>query len=96
MTGKNDVVELIAVVAASLSVVVASLTVWKGVSSIFRRLAIIQNKLTSLKNLLAIEKGRTNDLENFLANSHGYVIREFPTTVSQAIDENYNSEDTGF
>lgn len=88
--------EFIAVVTASLSVIVACITVWKAVSSIFRRLAIIQNKLTSLKNLLAVEQARTNDLEKFLATSQGYVIREFPTAVGQSIADTYNSEDTGF
>lgn len=96
MSRNNEILELIAVISASLSVIVASFAVWKGVSSIFRRLVITQNKITSLYNLFTVEQARSNDMEHFLAVSHGYNVRESYATIVKAINENYNSEDTGF
>lgn len=96
MKNQFNIAEIIAVFSASLSVIIACITIWKTTSSVLRRLVIIQNKLTSVKGLVAIEQARINDIEKFLAASANYSIREFPASLEKSIDDNYRSEDTGF
>ena len=96
MNQKIAIAELIAIISASFSIIIASITIWKINSSVLRRLVMIQNKLTSLKFLVTVEGARTNDLEKFLASSLNYNIREFPASLEKSINDNYESEDTGF
>lgn len=92
---KMNYPETLAIISASLSVIVAAVSIWKTGNGIIKRLVIIQNRLSSLKVLIISLQLRTNDVEKYLSISHGYHLRESSITMEQTIIDEYEHGDTG-
>lgn len=90
------ITELLTIISAALSVILACISVWTVGNKIVKRLAIIQNRLNSLKALFLSLQLRQNDAEKFLAAKHGYHLRSYSVEIEKAFIEEYESEDTGF
>ncbi|MEG3840031.1 hypothetical protein [Microcoleus sp. herbarium14] len=90
------ILENLSIVSSSLGLLVASFSVWNVAKSIVKRLAIIQNRLDSLKGLLIVFQGRVNDVEKFLSAKQGYNIRGSIHDIEETFLNQYNDQDTGF
>lgn len=86
----------LAVISASLSIIVASIAIWKANSSVIKRLVIIQKKLDSLKGMSIASCSRVNDVEKYLSVNHGYQIRGASRDIEQSFLDEYNDGETGF
>ena len=88
--------EYLAIISAALSVILAAVSIWKVSNGIIKRLAIIQNRLSSLKALMISLQLRTNDVEKFLSINHGYHLRDYSATIEKTLIDEYEHGDTGF
>jgi hypothetical protein len=86
----------LAVVSASLSIIVASIAIWKANSSVIKRLVLIQKRLDSLKGISIALQSRTNDIEKYLSVNHGYQIRGASSAIEKAFLSEYDDNETGF
>lgn len=88
--------ELLTIISAALSVIIASVSIWRIGNGIIRRLVVIQNRLSTLKTLIVSLRLRTNDVEKYLSVNHGYHLREYSSEIERTLIDEYESSDTGF
>ena len=89
-------IELLAVILASVSIVVANLNVAQSGQGALRRLVLNQKRIDAVKNLNAVFQGRMNDVEKFLSVHHGYQIRGAVESLIDELNKDYDDDDTGF
>lgn len=87
--------ELLTIISAALSVIIAALSIWKTGNGIVKRLVIIQNRLSSLKVLIISLQLRTNDVEKYLSVNHGYSLTEYSLLMEKTFIDEYENGDTG-
>ena len=89
-------IELLAVILASVSIVVVNLNIMQSGQGTLRRLVLNQKKIDAVRSLNAVLQGRMNDVEKFLFVNYGYQIRDAVESVINELNKDYADDDTGF
>ncbi|MEK0193268.1 hypothetical protein [Microcoleus anatoxicus] len=89
-------IEIITVISSLLGLVITGFSLWSIAQGVIRRLAIIHNRLTSLRGLLTLLTSRVNDMEEFMTTNHDYHIRGVACEMEESFSSQYEDEDTGF
>lgn len=89
-------VELLAIILASSSIIIANYTSTQINKDSLRRLALNQKRLELTKNMMAVLKGRVADIEKYLTANYGYQIRNSTDNITEELQNDYQNEDTGF
>ena len=89
-------IELLAVILASVSIVVVNLNIMQSGQGTLRRLVLNQKKIDAVRSLNAVLQGRMNDVEKFLSVNYGYQIRGAAEGAINELNKDYNDDDTGF
>ena len=89
-------IELLAVILASVSIVVVNLNIMQSGQGTLRRLVLNQKKIDAVRSLNAVLQGRMNDVEKFLSVNYGYQIRGAVEGAINELNKDYNDDDTGF
>lgn len=89
-------VELLAVIVASVSIILANYTSMQINKDLLRRLALNQKRLELTKNMMAISKGRIADIEKYLTVNYEYQIRDSTDNITEELQNDYKNEDAGF
>ncbi|MEG4572646.1 hypothetical protein QUA56_08070 [Microcoleus sp. N3A4] len=88
-------VETLTLITSLLGLILALISIWNVSKSIVKRLAIIQNRLDSLKGLMISLKSRVDDVEKYLSAS-GYHVRSSNDQIESSFLRQYDENDTGF
>lgn len=89
-------VEILTLITSVLGLLLAIASVWNISKSIVKRLAIIQNRLDSLKGLTISVRSRMDDVEKYLSEKEGYHIRSSSDQIETSFLKQYDDQDTGF
>lgn len=89
-------VEHLTLITSLLGLILTLASIWNVSKSIVKRLAIIQNRLDSLKGLMISVKSRTDDIEKYLSVNYGYHVRSSSEQVETSFLKQYDENDTGF
>lgn len=89
-------IEVLTLISSVFGLFLASVAVWNVSKSILTRLAIIQNRLDSLKGMIISLRSRADDIEKYLSAKDGYRIRSANDQIETSFLRQYDEQDTGF
>jgi len=89
-------IELLTILVASLSIISINLSIIQVNKEVLKRLVLNQKRIDTVKTLVRLLRGATNDIEKFLATKMGYEIRDSSQNLDEQLQRDYDNDDTGF